>query len=129
MIQEIFIVETLQFKHFSYSLTPPRAEGGYYASLEEARQSVERLNPRVGLWVCISSLPLGVLNPEQQKQALELYEYIENEKGRGFRPCLEPRTPVERLIFKTLNIPHRKAQPYSLIIARQQNYQYLKKSS
>lgn len=107
MIQEIYIVETLQFKHFSYSFTPKTVEGGYHTSLERAREAIEALPPRIGLWALISKVPVDVLNGEALKEPVELYEYYAT--YQTYKRCEVAQTPVQRLIFKLLNIPQEVA--------------------
>lgn len=105
MIQEIYVVETLQYKYFSYSFSAKSIEGGYHVSLEEARQAIEHLTPRKGLWVLISRVPLGVLKPDESKEPLELYEYVD--EAKDYRRCFNANSPVERLIFRVLDISYQ----------------------
>ena len=109
MLEDIYIVETLQYKNFSYSFSPTTTEGGYHLSLDSAHQALEHLKPRMGLWVLISKAPLGVPHPDTLKEPLELYEYLTPQQG--YRRCVSAETPIERLIFRVLNIPYSGSYP------------------
>lgn len=102
MKQKIYLVEFIQYKYFSYTFEAPTDDGGYYFTLEAAREAMYQLPKQRGSWVLISEFPIGVLYPRECRRPLELYEY--STVQQDFRRCSYPKTPIERLIFRLLKL-------------------------